>query len=88
VSKAYKQSGLLAQVHRLVPPSQVASVDMAQTPHYSGGTALDLKQLPCYDFSAKKNRLLIYLLNYKLNLSQGEYIVKLCQRRIPQSSPP
>ncbi|KJR46004.1 hypothetical protein UF75_3588 [Desulfosporosinus sp. I2] len=43
-----------------MPPSQVSSVDVAQTPLYSGGTAPDLNRLPCYDFSAKKNRLLIY----------------------------
>ena len=59
VSKAYEQSGILAQVPRLVPPSQVSSVDVAQTPHYSGGTAPDLNRLPCYDFSATRNRLLI-----------------------------
>jgi len=68
VSKAYKQSGLLAQVLRLVPPSQVSSVDMAQTPLYSGGTALDFNQLSCYDLSIMRNRLLIYYI-FKLNLS-------------------
>jgi len=76
VSNAYEQSGLLAQVPRFVPPSQVSSVDVAQTPRYSGGTALDLHQLSCYDFSAKKNRLLISIKIHKLNLSQKQHMVK------------
>jgi len=51
---------------------------MADTPHYSGGTALDLNQLPCFDFSEEKSIARIF--NYskfttKISYSQASLSV-------------